>query len=69
MKYVVKYGETLGEIAARYDVPLEVLAKFNNIIDVNKIFTGQLLYVPLQPRQTNPYAKPWPTLTPLPEEQ
>jgi LysM repeat protein len=44
--YVVQYGDTLGRIAPTYGVDLNVLARTNNIVNVNRIFAGQTLTIP-----------------------
>lgn len=44
--YVVKKGDRLGDIAARYGIKLSSLAKLNNITDTNLIRAGQTLTVP-----------------------
>ena len=43
--YIVKYGDTLSEIAERYGTTVSALAAKNNIRNVNKIYVGQKLYV------------------------
>ena len=45
--HVVRTGETLSEIAARFDVRVERLARLNNIQNVNLIYVGQLLRIPV----------------------
>lgn len=44
--YVVQSGDTLGKIARIYGVDLTVLAKVNNIANINRIFAGQVLSIP-----------------------
>ncbi len=41
MKYIIKHGDTLSEIAVRYGVPMSELAAANDIRDINKIYAGQ----------------------------
>ena len=43
--YVVKKGDTLSEIAVKYNTSVTNLAKLNNITNVNMIYTGQKLRV------------------------
>lgn len=43
--YIVKEGDTLSEIAERYETTVSALAAKNNIRNVNKIYIGQRLYV------------------------
>jgi uncharacterized protein YraI len=44
--HVVKFGETLGGIAATYKVDLTTLATVNSIYNVNWIYAGQTLIIP-----------------------
>lgn len=44
--YVVQKGDTLFRIARRYGVNMWVLAKHNNIQNVNRIYAGQTLLIP-----------------------
>jgi LysM repeat protein len=44
--HTVWYGDTLGQIARTYGVDLNVLAKVNNIVNVNFIYVGQKLNIP-----------------------
>lgn len=41
--YTVKAGDTLGEIAARYNTTVDTLVKKNNINDPNLIYVGQII--------------------------
>ncbi len=53
----VRFGETLSDIAARYDVDVEVIAEFapNRISTVNDITEAQMLFVPdARPNATAP---------------
>ena len=43
--YIVKAGDTLSEIADKYNVTVEYLVNKNNITDPNKIYIGQKIYV------------------------
>jgi murein DD-endopeptidase MepM/ murein hydrolase activator NlpD len=59
----VRYGETLSDIAARYDVDVDVIAGFapNGIETVNDITETQLLFVPdAKPIAAAPVAEPAP---------
>lgn len=44
----IKYGETLSDISARYDVPVEEIVGFgpNNIADANSVVEAQTIFVP-----------------------
>jgi LysM repeat protein len=44
--YVVQSGDTLARIARRFGVDMTVLARVNNITDVNKIYVGTTLIIP-----------------------
>jgi spore germination protein len=44
--YVVQYGDTLFRIARRFGVNLYHLAQYNNIYNLNRIYAGQVLYIP-----------------------
>jgi uncharacterized protein YraI/LysM repeat protein len=44
--HVIKFGETLGGIAATYKVDLQTLAAVNSIYNVNWIYAGQTLIIP-----------------------
>lgn len=51
----VKYGDTLGQIAAIHQVPMAAIAKVNNISNPNLIEVNQLLIIPNSPiSQNNP---------------
>ena len=43
--YVVKRGDTLSKIAAKYNTTVAQLVKWNNIKNANLIYTGQVLRV------------------------
>ena len=45
IKYVVKKGDTLSEIALKYGTTVNNIAKKNNIKNVNKIYIGQVLKI------------------------
>jgi len=49
----VKSGDTLGKIAAKYQIPISKLAEFNNIEDVNKIKVGQRIRIPSMADEEN----------------
>jgi LysM repeat protein len=44
--YIVQKGDTLAAIARRYGVNMNVLAQVNNIVNVNRIYVGQVLVIP-----------------------
>lgn len=43
---IVKYGNTLSQIALEYNTSYQYLAKINNIANPNLIFVGERIYVP-----------------------
>ncbi len=44
--YTVQPGDMLSRIARRFGVDMNVLARVNNIRDVNRIYVGQVLTIP-----------------------
>jgi len=44
--YVVHRGDTLGQIAVRYGVPIQTLAGANGITDTNLVPAGRVLFIP-----------------------
>ena len=44
---IVKRGDTLSEIALKYNTSYQYLAKINNISNPNLIFVGEKIYVPI----------------------
>ncbi len=46
MKYTVQKGDTLSEIANRYDISYLELARLNNIENPNLIYPGEVLTIP-----------------------
>ena len=49
MTYTVRPGDTLAELARRFGIPLETLARVNEIENVDQIFVGQELFIPDTP--------------------
>ena len=45
-KYTVKWGDTLGGIAAKNKTTVDKLSLVNNISDPNSIFAGQVIDIP-----------------------
>lgn len=45
-EYQVRTGDTLGAIASRFGVSIELLMEANNITDPNKVDVGQVLIIP-----------------------
>ena len=46
IEYTIQKGDTLSEIAQKYNTTVEELASINNIVDVNKIYTGNVIKIP-----------------------
>ena len=50
--YTIQSGDTLKNICSRFDIDyianISKIKKINNLSDINKIYTGQTLYLPLQ---------------------
>lgn len=44
--YIVRYGDTLGKIAAWYGYNVYYLAQFNGIYNINHIYAGQRICLP-----------------------
>ena len=61
--YVVKPGDTLGEIAEKHGVSVQALMAANNITDPNKLSEGQKLVIP-RPAAPTAAAKPPATSAP-----
>lgn len=51
IKYKIKPGDTLSEIAKQYDLPTRRLATFNQIHDIHSIRAGHMLNIPYQVRE------------------
>ncbi len=46
INYVVKKGDTLSEIASKYNTTYQALASYNDISDPDKIYPGQIIKIP-----------------------
>ena len=53
-RYTVRNGDTLGAIAARYDLSIEELMKLNGLTNPNALQIGQVLQVTLQVLRAGP---------------
>jgi LysM repeat protein len=62
--YTVTWGDTLGNIAARYGVTVEAIAQANGITNPNLIRLGQRLWIPLSGAPPTPTITVTPTLGP-----
>lgn len=47
--YKAKADDTLGDIANKFDVPLEELLAYNGLKDGNALSIGQVIYIPVTP--------------------
>ena len=52
--YTVRYGDTLGAIAARYDLSIEDLMRLNGLTNPNALQIGQVLKIPVQVTRAAP---------------
>jgi LysM repeat protein len=68
--YRVQPGDSLGQIANRYDISLADLLAVNDLEDPDQLFVGQIILIPLGPLPTNtpfiPTATTTPTVTSTP---
>ncbi|NWJ47488.1 MAG: LysM peptidoglycan-binding domain-containing protein [Chloroflexi bacterium] len=51
--YRVQRGDTLSDIAVRFNVTVSEIAQANAIVNVNNIYAGQVLKIPTQGQTTN----------------
>lgn len=56
VRYVVRLGDSLTAIAARYGTDVETLAARNQLASVDRIYEGQVLRIGARPRQQHPAA-------------
>lgn len=61
--YIVRRGDTLSQIARRFNTTVATLAQLNGIVNVNSILVGQRLTLPTGSDEMTPTAAP---LTPTP---
>jgi LysM repeat protein len=47
ISYYVRYGDTLARIAAAYGTTWQAIAAYNGIVNPNRIYAGQLIYIPV----------------------
>ncbi len=67
-KYVVQWGDTLNDIAAKYNTTAKTIADYNGIKDVNKIYAGEVIYIPAPKTTTVTPEKPVVTTPVTPEK-
>jgi LysM repeat protein len=53
-EYIVREGDTLGQIADKYKVSVETLLKANGLKDPNAISVGMAIYIPITPEAIPP---------------
>lgn len=63
VNYTVQAADTLGGIAAAYNVPMDAIAEYNGLTG-NTVFEGQPLTIPLCRQFATPGPSPTPTLPP-----
>lgn len=63
--HIVESGDNLYRIAQRYGVTISSIAALNNMVDMNRVFIGQQLWIPA-PGQPTASSMSAVTLTPLP---
>ena len=47
IEYTIKKGDTLSEIAKEHNTTVKVLKELNNIANVNKIYAGDTIKIPI----------------------
>ena len=62
VEYKIRNGDSLSEIAKRYNTTLNELAAFNGIRNANRIRVGQVIHIPVEPDADVPETKPWDAL-------
>ncbi|MCX7708077.1 MAG: LysM peptidoglycan-binding domain-containing protein [Anaerolineae bacterium] len=67
--HVVQRGETLAQIARRYGVGVEELARLNGVANPTRIFVGQALRIPSSAEPSLPASTPTPVPLPCPCEE
>lgn len=66
--YVVKTGDTLSSIAAKYNTTWQKLAEYNNISNPNVIYTGQKIKIPGTKKEETSVPETPAPVTPTPTE-
>jgi LysM repeat protein len=67
--YRVKEGDTLGALAAQFNVSVADIMTVNNLTDPDSLYVGQVLLIPTSPLPTitpTPLPSATPTITPRP---
>ena len=62
--YEVKADDTMGVIAGKFDVDLDVLLEYNALTDPNALSVGQIIYIPVTPQAPTEEPTPRRTATP-----
>lgn len=70
--YVVRPGENLFRIALKHGMTTQELATYNGIVNPDRVYAGQVLYIPdanssSSPQEAAPAAEPEPALAPATE--
>ncbi|MDD4569340.1 MAG: BsuPI-related putative proteinase inhibitor [Tepidanaerobacteraceae bacterium] len=69
IRYVVRAGDTLSLLAARYGTTVAAIMEANNLANADLIFVGQVLLIPVSgptPPPTTPECPPCPPCPPTP---
>lgn len=56
--YIVQSGDTLYDIALRYDVEIEAIIEANDLTDPDTLQVGQELIIPVEPEEVEPTETP-----------
>lgn len=56
MNYIVRPGDTVYSIAARFGVPVQELIRVNNLRPPFILYAGQTLFIPVRPGPPRPPA-------------
>jgi murein DD-endopeptidase MepM/ murein hydrolase activator NlpD len=64
--YTLQWGDTLGKVAAKFDIPIAALTAANGITNANKVKEGQTLTVPDRKAAMVAVAKPIVAISPTP---
>jgi LysM repeat protein len=65
-RYVVKAGDTLSDLAQKYDSDVDAIVSVNGITDVGLIYVGQVLDLPTRTPVYAATVTPYPSATPQP---
>ncbi len=66
--YIVRYGDSLSSIAARFGLRTVDLARYNDIVNPNLVYYGQILHIPVGGVPTPVPPTPVPPTSPPPQQ-